>query len=280
MLDWQQAAVLTAVLAALAALFTVVPLRHLPALAPFAREATMIAGLYALWQLAGELSAGGYGGAFARARWIERAEHSVGLPSEASVQRALTGNAGVAHVFDIYYATMHFGVLFVFLVWLFLRHRDRYREVRRVLAVTTLLCLLIQLLPVAPPRLLPGYVDTAAEVRRVGVRPAASTPTSSRPCRRCTWRGRCSWRGRCGTSRPGRWRWLGPAHAVVTVTVVVATANHFWADGIVAVAVLAVSFGLCRGAERAWDAGIARFRPRYAPDRDLRSVADSGILPG
>ncbi len=52
----------------------------------------MIAGLYTLWQLAGEgpLSAGGYGGAFARARWIEHAEHAVGLPSEARLNNVLT----------------------------------------------------------------------------------------------------------------------------------------------------------------------------------------------
>jgi chromate transport protein ChrA len=36
----------------------------------------------------------------------------------------------------------------------------------------------------------------------------------------------------------GAWRWLGIAHAVLTAFVVVVTANHFWADGIVAVAVL------------------------------------------
>ncbi len=278
MLDWQQAAVLTAVLAVLTAVFTVAQVRHLPPLVPFAREATMIAGLYTLWQLAGELSAGGYGGAFARARWIEHAEHAVGLPSEASVQRALTGNAGVAHAFDIYYATMHFGVLFVFLLWLFLRRRDRYREVRRVLAVTTLLCLLIQLLPVAPPRLLPGYVDTAARygesVYGLGF---GADQLSAMPSVHVAWAVLVAWTVWHLASGP--WRWLGPAHAVITVTVVVATANHFWADGLVAVAVLAVSFALCKGAERAWDAGIAHFRPPYAPDRDLRSVADSGILP-
>ena len=40
--------------------------------------------------------------------------------------------------------------------------RPAYRPIRRGLAVTTLLCLLVQLLPVAPPRMLPGFTDTAA----------------------------------------------------------------------------------------------------------------------
>jgi hypothetical protein len=40
------------------------------------------------------------------------------------------------------------------------------------------------------------------------------------------------------TLTTSRWRWLGVGHAVVTVFVVAATANHFWLDGIVASALL------------------------------------------
>ncbi len=56
---------------------------------------------------------------------------------------------------------MHFTMMFVFLIWLFWRYRDRYRPVRTTMAWTTFFCLVIQLLPVAPPRMLPGFVDTA-----------------------------------------------------------------------------------------------------------------------
>jgi hypothetical protein len=42
----------------------------------------------------------------------------------------------------------------------------------------------------------------------------------------------------------GAWRALGPAHAVITILVVVATGNHWWLDGIVAVAVPVVCAGL------------------------------------
>jgi hypothetical protein len=37
-----------------------------------------------------------------------------------------------------------------------------------------------------------------------------------------------------------RWRWLIVAHPVLTVAVVVGTGNHFWADGIVASAIVAL----------------------------------------
>jgi hypothetical protein len=41
------------------------------------------------------------------------------------------------------------------------------------------------------------------------------------------------------TSGLSRWRWLILLHPAVTVFVVVGTGNHFWADGIVAAAVVA-----------------------------------------
>jgi len=59
---------------------------------------------------------------------------------------------------------------------------------------------------------------------------------------------------------PSRWRWLIIAHPVVTSTVVVLTANHWWADGIVAavldvVAILVVDRLMRRSAERRLAAG-------------------------
>jgi hypothetical protein len=49
---------------------------------------------------------------------------------------------------------------------------------------------------------------------------------------------------------PSKWRWIGPLHTVLTITVVLATANHYWADGIVGVALLLISAGIQTGARR------------------------------
>jgi hypothetical protein len=57
-----------------------------------------------------------------------------------------------------------------------------------------------------------------------------------------------------GTSR---WRWLVLAHPVLTMLVVVVTANHWWLDGAVAVVLLALAAGLHVGVRR----GVARWRP-------------------
>lgn len=248
MLDWQQAAVLAVTLVVLAILTAGRHQRRLRALSPFALEGSIVAALYAIWQLAGSVSLHNTAGAFDRARWLLRAEHDIRLPSEVDVQHLLTDNAAAAYVIDIYYATMHFSVMGIFLIWLFVRHRDQYRPVRRVLAVLTLLCLLVQLwLPIAPPRLLPqyGFVDTALvhhqSVYGLGF---DADQLSSMPSVHVAWAalvGITVWQ--VSTSR---WRIIGPLHTVVTVLVVVSTANHYWADGIVAVALLVVSRYLVR----------------------------------
>ena len=278
-LTWEQAAWLTAGLAAGAAALTLAPAGRWRAIAPFARETTMIAGLYALWQLAGTLSVLGTDGAFARARWIEHAERTLHLPSEASLQHATTGKSSLlAQVANLYYATMHFGVLFVFLLWLFLRHRERYRPVRRVLALTTFVCLLIQLIPVAPPRLLPeaGYVDTAQQYGQSVYNAFGADELSAMPSVHVAWAVLVGW----ATLTIGRGvgRWLGPLHAGLTVLVVVVTANHFWADGIVAVAVLLACAGAERAARSAALAVRARRRERrIEPDR-LSGAPEEAIL--
>jgi hypothetical protein len=273
-LTWQQAAWLTGTLGAASACLSFSPVPRLRAIAPFAREATLIAGLYALWQLAGTLSVLGSNGAFARAEWIERTERAWHLPSEAAVQRALTGNSSVAQAANLYYATMHFGVLFVFLIWLFVRHRDDYRPVRRVLALATLICLAIQLLPVAPPRLLPGYVDTAVKYHQsVYGLGFDADQLSAMPSVHVAWAVLIGWvTGRIGH---GPWRWLGVVHAVLTTIVVVATANHFWADGIVAVAVLFVSALACAAVTRGLRRGTVR--PLREPE-ELSESANGVIL--
>ena len=110
----------------------------------------MVTALYALWQLAGNLAAGGLNLALTHAWWIWHAERSLGLPSELAAQRLLLPHPLLSQVANLYYATMHFGVLIAMLIWLFFRHRDAYPAVRNAMAASTAICLLISFIPVAP----------------------------------------------------------------------------------------------------------------------------------
>jgi hypothetical protein len=263
-LSWQHAGELAAVLAATGGAMALAKSPRVRTVGAFVRETAMIGLLYGLWQLAGSLSTTGTAGAFARAHWIQRFEHDVFLPSEASVQHLVLGHSLVVQTINLYYATMHFSMMFVLLVWLFVRHRDRYRPVRSVLALTTLACLLVQFMPVAPPRMIHGIVDTGMLYgQSVYSNGLAFDQLSAMPSVHVAWAvlvGYYVWR--IGN---GRWRYLGPAHSVITIFVVVATGNHWWLDGIVAVALLAACAWLVFGIRTAFHASLDQWRARTRP---------------
>lgn len=258
-LTWQHAFVAAAGLAAAGGAAALAGDRRVRAAGALARETAVIGGLYGLWQLAGRVSVTGTGGAFRRARWIEHAERLLPLPSERSTQQLFLGHRLVVEAANLYYAAMHMTVMLCFLVWLFLRHRHRYRPVRQVMAWTTLGCLLVQLMPVAPPRMLPGMVDTGlAYHQSVYSNGLPIDQLSAMPSVHVAWAvlvGYYAWR--IGASR---WRYLGPAHAATTILVVVVTGNHWWADGIVAVLILVTCAWTVHGVRRMWRLATARVR--------------------
>ncbi len=273
-MSWQLAAIVAACLFAGAGLAWLPRRRPLSLAVPFVREAGLVVGLFALWQYAGSFSVMGSEGAMPRAWWIWHTERAWHLPSEAAVQHLVLPHPLVVQAFNIYYATMHFTVLIIFLIWLFARHRDHYRQIRITLVVLTAACLLIQLMPVAPPRMLTGVglVDTAQvygqSVYSFGGGMADSL--SAMPSVHVGWAMLVA----IGTWRAtvGRGRWVAVAHAVLTWIVVIVTANHFWLDGMVAVALLLV--GLLVAAA----AGVLRpFLPAWGPAwrRDLASPESS-----
>jgi hypothetical protein len=238
-ISWQHSFETAAVLAAVGSALAVSKNDRVRAVGAFGREVAMIGVLYALWGLAGRISGFGIKGAFARARWIERFEHDIFLPSEASMQHLVLGHPLIVEAANLYYAAMHFTIMLLFLIWLFVRHRESYRPVRTVMALTTLLCLIVQLLPIAPPRMLPGIVDTGIRYHQsVYEHGYALDQLSTMPSVHVAWAvlvGYYTWR----ISSSG-WRLIGPTHSVVMVFVVVVTGNHWWLDGIVAVAILAL----------------------------------------
>ncbi len=184
------------------------------------------------------MSVVGSQGAYARARWILRFEHDVHLPSERDVQGWVLPHRWLGEFCNLYYASVHFAALGILLAWVFIRHRDAYPRLRLTTVLLTASCLLIQLLPVAPPRLLPqnGFVDLAERYGQSVYDGTGADALSAMPSVHVGWAVLVAFTA-IRVSR-SRWRWLVLAHPVITVFVVTATANHFWLDGIVAIALL------------------------------------------
>lgn len=284
MLSWQQAA-LVALGCGVAGLALVYGGRASLAwrwgihVGPFLREAGVVIGLYALWQLAGNFASGGYQAAITHAWWVWDTERALRLPSELDLQRLLLPHPLLSEIANLYYATMHFGLLIAMLVWLFVRHRDGYPAVRNAMAASTAACLLISFIPVAPPRLLPGsgIVDLAARYGESVYAAMGSTlgadQLSAMPSVHVAWSILVAWA--VVTRARSRWRWLILLHPAATIFVVVATGNHFWADAIVAAAIDAAAIMAASLLARRASAGLDGVHHRVAQVRPQLGIEGS-----
>jgi len=212
-----------------------------PAVGAVAREASRVALLYTLWQVAGRLSVSGIERANDRGLWLWNLERTLGLPSERAFQDLIVPHGWLTQAANIYYAGAHVPGMGVFLVWLFFRHRAEYPGWRNVLAGITFVSLLVQLIPVAPPRLIPsiGMLDTGVAYGQSVYAIGGSTVAGqlqAMPSLHVGWAALiaiATWRLSTGWAR-----WLGAAHVIATVVVVTVTANHYWLDGAACVALL------------------------------------------
>ena len=241
-LTLREALLLAAVFASSAVLLWRARARHrwFPALAGGSREASVVLLLFALWQVAGALALTRVAGAYDRAREIVVVERALHLPSEQWVQGLVLPHPTFVQWLNAFYLYVHVNSIVIFLVWLFVRHRDRYPWARDTLVGLTAACLLVQLAPVAPPRFLPGFVDTATVYGQSVYGPFGSgmaDQLSAMPSVHVGWAVLVT--VVVVTVSRSRWRWLVVAHPVLTTLAVVATANHFWLDGVVAALLLA-----------------------------------------
>jgi PAP2 superfamily len=239
-------------------------------IAVFAREAGMLLGLFALWTYAGSKSEVSLAEAMHRAAWIWHVERDVGLPSEQALQQVFLPHPLLVQALNWYYAVLHFPVLIGCLVWLFVWHRGEYWRVRTLVLVFTAVSLLVQFIPVAPPRLLPltGMTDTGLTYGQsvYGAHGGIDADQlSAMPSIHIGWALLVALVV-VATART-RWRWLALAYPVLTTLAVVVTANHFWLDGIAAAVVLALAIWAQRAAGpvyRALAGAIRRSRPATA----------------
>jgi hypothetical protein len=103
--------------------------------------------------------------AFSNARGIVETERSLGLFFEQGLQSWAMGQRVLIDIANFMYVNSHFVMTTTVLVWLYLRHNERFYFVRNMFMIAMGFALIgYLLLPTAPPRFFPelGFVDTIA----------------------------------------------------------------------------------------------------------------------
>ncbi len=199
-------------------------------------EIALLFSLLTLYRLGRYLGRNNIDEAFDHARDVLRWERDVGLANEERLQDVLLDHLPVIKLLNRYYAMVHFPATVAFIALVYVKSPDLYRRIRFVFVSVTGVALATQILyPLAPPRMMAGFVDTIARYgpaiySRPGVASVANQ-YAAMPSLHVGWALIVAY-GMWQMTR-ARWRWIGVVHAVVTSFAVVVTANHYWLDGLV-----------------------------------------------
>jgi hypothetical protein len=188
--------------------------------------------------------------AFTNASNVVGVERRLGIFNEVSLQRLVMHNPDLARLANRYYESAHLPVTALCLIWLYVRSPHGYLQTRRALVITSAAAMVIHVAyPLAPPRMLPnlGFVDTGntigpATYGTKGFFNSVANQIAAMPSLHFGWALLVAVAVvRCGRHRV---RWLVVLHPVVTLLVIVVTANHYWLDGIVAGLLVGIAFGV------------------------------------
>lgn len=253
-----------------------------------AGEFVILVGLFAVYKYARLLIGPSDAVAFDNAGRVLDLERWLRLPGELHVQDVLLSSEALVRAANLFYAYVHFPATGIVLLWLFVRARRTYFEIRTVLVLMTGAALAIHtVFPLAPPRMFGdlGFVDTAAVYGPSVYHAAPQADTvanqfAAMPSLHFGWAVVVA----IGLIRAGhsRLRWLSVLHPAATLLVIVGTANHYWLDAAVAGALLvAADLAVRRGSAARRLAQPVRWRHggRLQPAADgvpLRLV-DAGL---
>jgi hypothetical protein len=233
--------------------------------AQLAREVAIIFALLLVYRLGRLLGREESSRAFSNAREVLSIESWLGIDTERSWQRIALDNLTLIRLLNRYYASAHFPATIAFLVFVYVKAPRLVPRIRYLFVSVTAIALVIHLAyPLAPPRMLDGYVDTIARYgpaiyQQSGVESVANQ-FAAMPSLHFGWAVLVAY----GVVRAlrTRWRWLVVLHPAITLAAIVLTANHFWLDAVVAGALIALALVFAPAS--------ARVSPDVSPGRSAR----------
>jgi hypothetical protein len=235
------------------------------------RQLALFGGAYYVYRIVRGIVDGQAVAAFENARELIGIERAMGLFFEPALQDWASAQEWLMTASNWMYVNSHFVVTSAFLIWLYLARNHAYYFVRNMFMVAMGLALVGYIAyPTAPPRFLPelGFTDTVATMVGQSAESSANVlynPYAAVPSMHVAFALMIAVPAiMLVRHRLARLAW-GLYPAVVTLVVMV-TANHYWLDAALGVAVAAVS---------AWaaSAAFARARPEAWAWRTARAPA-------
>ena len=175
-------------------------------------------------------------------------EKTLGIFHEAALNAALVGHHWLIEFCSYYYATAHFVVTPLVLVWLFRRRAWAYPMMRSAIVIATVSALVVYATwPLAPPRfVVAGVTDTVMDNPVIWAKDGAAEFVNEYAAMPSLHVGWAVW---CAVAVVAvlqtKWRHLAWLYPITTTLVVAATANHYFLDAIAGTAVVLVPLWLC-----------------------------------
>jgi hypothetical protein len=205
--------------------------------------------------------------AFEHARQLMDWQRTLGINHEQKLNEWALHFTPLVVAANYFYGSLHFVVTIGVGIFLFRKWPDDYPRWRNTLGIATAIALIgFRFWPLMPPRLLPdsyGFVDTLAKYPTFwtfnsGAMKDISNQFAAMPSVHCAWALWCA----CALIPRVKhtWaKWLAGLYPVMTVSVIVLTANHYFLDAIGGFTILGFGYVVARLITRAGRG------PRVAP---------------
>jgi hypothetical protein len=224
-------------------------------------EILAVALFYMVYSFVRNLHHGNEREAYEHALDLIRLQRSLGINHEQAIQAWALGSRTFIIAANYFYGSLHFIVTAGVMIYLYRRWTDDYPRWRNTLGIATALALIgFAFFPLLPPRLLDefghyGFVDTLAKDPAFwsfnsGAVNKISNQFAAMPSVHCAWALWCA----CALVPRVRHVWtavLAGLYPVLTVTVIVVTANHYFLDAVGGFVVFGIGYAAARVFTRA-----------------------------
>ncbi|MDB0005937.1 phosphatase PAP2 family protein [Ilumatobacteraceae bacterium] len=200
---------------------------------PFIAELAIASGLLLMYRGVRSFTRTDLSDAFRHARLVVELEHWLGAFIEDDIQSMLLHHPDLIRGLNHYYLWMHFPIAVGLLLWAYCRHPQKYSVVRTEMALLTFAALVLHVVfPLAPPRMMPGFVDTmmrfGPSIYPRSALEGTANQIAAMPSLHFGWALLAAlWFLRLTA---GRLRTLVLVHPAVMLLAIIATANHWWID--------------------------------------------------